>query len=175
MEGHVLLPTTGADEAGRLKRRLRPRRDGWVATDTLLHVRSQVPVQLIDLTDALTDFAHRSHLRTGWVSVQVLHTTAALFLNEDEPLLKGDLVGLLERLAPRRSDYAHDDFSRRRDLEPEERANGHAHAKALLLRASETIHVVDGAPRLGRYQRLFLAELDGPRERDVSMVALGAR
>ena len=107
--------------------------------------------------------------------MQVLHTTAALFLNEDEPLLKGDLVGLLERLAPRRADYAHDDFSRRRDLEPEERANGHAHAKALLLRASETIHVVDAAPRLGRYQRLFLAELDGPRGRDVSMVALGAR
>jgi len=174
MEGHVLL-STPLREVHRIEGHRRLRSGGWMAESTLLRRRTQAPVELIDLTDELRAFVGRSGLREGWVGVQVLHTTAALALNENEPLLQEDLRALLERLAPRGAGYEHDDFSRRRDLEEEERPNGHAHAKALLLRASETVHVVGGTPRLGRYQRLFLVELDGPREREVSLMALGAR
>jgi thiamine phosphate synthase YjbQ (UPF0047 family) len=56
---------------------------------------------------------------------------------------------------------------------PGERPNGHSHAKALLLRTSETLHVVGGRLQLGRWQRLLLLELDGPRERELSLLALG--
>ena len=146
-----------------------------MARSELLRRRSQAPVELIDLTEEVWSFTRRSGLREGWIGVQVLHTTAALAFNENEPLLREDLRALLERLAPRGAGYEHDDFSRRSDLEEEERPNGHSHAKALLLRASETVHVVGGAPRLGRYQRLFLVELDGPRKREVSLMALGMR
>ena len=34
-------------------------------------------------------------------------------------------------------------------------------------------HVVDGKLQLGRWQRVFLVELDGPRARDVSLLLLG--
>jgi secondary thiamine-phosphate synthase enzyme len=173
MEGHVLL--TPLPEVARLTPRRRARTGGVVSSDRLLRIRSRRPVDLIDLTEELTAFTRRSGVGVGFVGIQVLHTTAALFLNENEPLLHGDLVELLERLAPCARVYQHDDFSRRAELEPDERVNGHSHAKALLLRASETLHVVGGAPRLGRFQRVFLAELDGPRERDVSLLAFGAR
>jgi thiamine phosphate synthase YjbQ (UPF0047 family) len=33
--------------------------------------------------------------------------------------------------------------------------------------------VVGGALQLGRWQRVFLMEMDGPRERELSLVALG--
>jgi secondary thiamine-phosphate synthase enzyme len=143
------------------------------ATSAALRLRTAAPVELIDITPRLQDFVRRSRLGTGWLNVQVLHTTASLAINEDEPLLRSDLLRLLERLAPSAAPYAHDELHRRRDIEPGERPNGHAHAKALLLRTSETLNVVGGALQLGRWQRVFLMEMDGPRERELSLVALG--
>jgi secondary thiamine-phosphate synthase enzyme len=150
-------------------------RIGLSAASEALRLRSAIPIELIDLTLRLQDFVRRSGLHTGWLNVQVRHTTAALAVNEDEPLLRSDLLRLLERLAPCAASYAHDELERRRDVEPGERPNGHAHAKALLLRASETLNVVGGALQLGRWQRVFLLELDGPREREVSLVVIGDR
>ena len=92
---------------------------------------------------------------------------------EGGPLLLEDLTSLLERLAPQGAGYAHDDLDRRADVPPEERPNGHSHAKAALLRTSETLNVVAGSLQLGRWQRVLLVELDGPRSREVSLVALG--
>ena len=46
-------------------------------------------------------------------------------------------------------------------------------AAPLLLGVSACLNVIDGRLQLGRWQRVFLAELDGPRERQVSMVILG--
>ena len=44
---------------------------------------------------------------------------------------------------------------------------------ALLLGSTAALNVVDGALQLGRWQRVFLVELDGPRTRDVSLFLLG--
>ena len=51
--------------------------------------------------------------------------------------------------------------------------HGHAHCRALLLPTSACLNVVDGRLALGRWQRVFLVELDGPRHREVSLVAVG--
>jgi thiamine phosphate synthase YjbQ (UPF0047 family) len=48
-------------------------------------------------------------------------------------------------------------------------------AKALLLRTSETLNVAAGRLQLGRWQRVLLVDLDGPREREVSLLAMGER
>jgi thiamine phosphate synthase YjbQ (UPF0047 family) len=45
----------------------------------------------------------------------------------------------------------------------------------LLLRASETLNVAAGRLQLGRYQRVLLLEIDGPREREVSLLAMGEK
>jgi secondary thiamine-phosphate synthase enzyme len=140
-----------------------------------LRIRTASPVQLLDVTLAVAEAVARSGICLGIASVQVLHTTAALLVNEDEPRLLQDLKAFLERLVPRGAGYRHDDQALRgAGLPPEERPNGHAHCKAALLSASATLHVGAGRLVLGPWQRLFLAELDGPRERRVSIRVLGA-
>lgn len=138
-----------------------------------LRLTTAAAMQIIDLTPRLERLAARAGIDIGWVSVQCRHTTCALALNEHEPRLLSDICALLERLAPRAAGYAHDDLHLREGVPPDERPNGHAHAKALLLRSSETLHVVGGRVQLGRWQRLLFLELDGPRERELSLVALG--
>jgi secondary thiamine-phosphate synthase enzyme len=63
--------------------------------------------------------------------------------------------------------------SRTVNLAPDERANGHAHCRALLLGPTALLNVADGRLQLGRWQRVFLVELDGPRRREISVQVLG--
>src|SRR5512134_2480151 len=46
---------------------------------------------------------------------------------------------------------------------------------AHLLRKSETLNVASGRLQLGRCRRVLLVELDGPREREVSLLAMGEK
>jgi secondary thiamine-phosphate synthase enzyme len=58
-------------------------------------------------------------------------------------------------------------------MAPGERPNGHAHCKAMFLRTSETLGVIDGRLQLGRWQRVFLVELDAALRRTVFINVLG--
>ena len=116
----------------------------------------------------------RSGVTDGVVNVQTRHTTTAILINENEPLLIQDLLDLMEVWAPSDVDYRHDDLgARQAPFMLEERVNGHAHARAVLLGSSRGLNIVDGRLQLGRWQRIFLVELDGPRERHVSVTVLG--
>ena len=139
-----------------------------------IHVESHQATQFIDLTDQVEAFVADAGVHTGFVNVQTLHTTNALIVNEHEPLLLTDLAGVLERLAPQDGSYRHDDITLRTvNCVPGERPNGHSHCRALLLAAAVCLNVVNGRLQLGRWQRLFLVELDGPRPRDVSLLLMG--
>ena len=159
-----------------------PARADWTMTEPSLVVRSETlpvqtmrAVQIIDLTPALSALVRASGLEAGLANVQVLHTTMGLLLNEWELLLHEDLERTLEALAPAGSAYRHDDMARRVPVPPPgERRNGHAHCRAMVLRGSETLNVRGGALVLGRWQRVLLAELDGPQARLVSVALLGS-
>ncbi|HEX5107145.1 MAG TPA: secondary thiamine-phosphate synthase enzyme YjbQ [Vicinamibacterales bacterium] len=143
-----------------------------------LHTRFTVetarPTEFVDLTDRVSDLVVQTGLRSGFVNVQTLHTTTAILVNEHEPLLLSDFEAFLDRLAPRDAAYRHDDDTVRTvNLTPGERHNGHAHCRALLLPSTATLNVVGGRLHLGRWQRLFFAELDGPRSRALSVMLLG--
>lgn len=145
-----------------------------VARHVRLALRTSCATEFIDLTDRIADAVHHADLRLGFVNVQTCHTTTALVLNEHEPLLLGDFAQLFEAVAPAGRAYGHDDLGRRSvNVTPDERVNGHAHCRALMLAASIGLNVAGGRLQLGRWQRLFLVELDGPRDREVSLVLLG--
>ena len=77
-------------------------------------------------------------------------------------------------MAPRDAPYRHDDMDVREvNLAVGERPNGHAHCHALLLGSSASLNLADGRLQLGRWQRVFLVELDGPRPREVSVLVFG--
>lgn len=139
-----------------------------------VNLHTDEALQFIDLTAALRQFVEESGLRQGFLNVQTRHTTTAIIINENEPLLLDDLKKSLERVAPRTVSYKHDDFDiRTENLTPDERPNGHAHCKALFLRSSETLNIINGELDLGRWQRVFFVELDGARQRTVSLSILG--
>jgi len=130
--------------------------------------------QFIDITDEVQKKVEESGVRDGIVTVFCRHTTAAIRINENEPLLLLDMEEFLKRVAPRDLYYRHNDFSiRTHNMTEDECPNAHAHCQHLLLGASETIPVEDGKLLLGRWQRIFLVELDRPREREVYVQVLG--
>jgi secondary thiamine-phosphate synthase enzyme len=144
----------------------------WAET---LAFRTSAARQFLDVTDQVGAVVGRSKVTQGWVSVFSKHTTAAIVLNENEPLLLEDMGAMLERLAAAEGAYQHNDLSRRTgEMDPAECANGHAHCQHLLIGSSETIPVADAALDLGRWQRIFLLELDRPRDRQLVVQVFGA-
>ena len=141
---------------------------------TSIHVTTSHPTEFIDLTDRLARLVADAGLRFGILNVHTLHTTTAIVVNEHEPLLLADFQSLLEAAAPGEGPYQHDDTAMATvNLTDAERPNGHAHCRALLLPPSACLNVVGGRLLLGRWQRVFLVELDGPRERDISVLIFG--
>ena len=135
-----------------------------------LNVESAKPFELVDVTPQVEDAVRESSIKAGTALIFSRHTTAAIVINEAEPGLQQDMERMLERLAPRAIEYAHNAMARTIPNEPE---NGHAHLRHLLLGASETVPVVEGRLHLGTWQRVFLAELDGPRRREVVVQVMG--
>jgi secondary thiamine-phosphate synthase enzyme len=138
-----------------------------------VRLRTAMRRQFIDLTQLVAERVRRSGVREGMVAVQSRHTTAAVLVNENEPLLIQDFEDLLERWAPADARYRHNDPEAREGAPADERPNGHAHAQALLLGASVCLNVADGRLDLGEWQSVFLVELDGPRDRTLSVQVLG--
>ena len=130
----------------------------------LLRVVTRRPIELIDITDSVADLVRDAGVWSGQVVLLSRHTTAAVRIQENEPLLLQDLCDFLAGLAPPTDAYRHNDFRvRTHHMHPDERPNGHAHCLQLLLGSSESVPVVEGRLALGTWQRLFLVELDGPR------------
>jgi secondary thiamine-phosphate synthase enzyme len=140
---------------------------------TRIRVGTRQPVDFVDLTDRLAQLCTDARIGVGILSVQTRHTTTAIVVNEHEHLLLEDFREMLERTAPAAGSYKHDQLWLRSNVPPDEPRNGQAHCRALLLPTSATIHIVDGQLALGRWQRIFLLDLDGPRQRDVSVVVFG--
>jgi secondary thiamine-phosphate synthase enzyme len=136
---------------------------------------TEAPIEFLDITDDVAAIVRAAGLRDGIVTIFSRHTTAAVRIQEDEPLLLEDLQAFLERWAPSHADYRHNDFQiRTAHMHPDESPNGHSHCLHLVLGTSETVPVVDGELQLGTWQRLFLVELDGPRPgREVLVQLLG--
>jgi secondary thiamine-phosphate synthase enzyme len=147
----------------------------WVrAAHARVELRTERPFQLIDVTTLVAERVRRSGVWLGTACLQTLHTTTGVFVNEAEPRLLEDVEAFFERLAPRADGYRHDQLELRQGpVALDERANGHAHLRSLLLPSSVSLNVVGGELSLGRWQSLFLAELDGPRERTLCIVVTG--
>src|SRR5262245_47096560 len=89
-----------------------------------LVIQTTCATQFIDLTGGSQRCVADSRIDDGLVNVQILHTTAAIVINEHEPLLLVDFAALLERTAPAAGPYRHDDLGMRTTkLTPGERVN----------------------------------------------------
>ena len=71
-----------------------------VVRSRVLTLATHDPIELVDITDAVAAFVRHARLKDGLVQVFSRHTTAAVRIQEDEPLLLEDLRHFLGRLAP---------------------------------------------------------------------------
>ena len=130
--------------------------------------------EFIDITDWVAQCVADSKIANGFAVVFSKHTTAAIKINENEPLLLQDMAEFLERISPRENGYQHNNFEIRTvNMHENESPNGHAHLQHLVLGTSETLPVIDGQMQVGTYQSVFFIELDQPRSREVMVQIVG--
>lgn len=126
-----------------------------------IQVRSGSAQCLVDITEQVNEAVRRAGMREGVCHLFVPHTTAGLLINENaDPDVGRDLLEGLEALVP--SDAAYHHFE----------GNAHAHIKSSIVGQSAMAPVSGGRLALGRWQAVFLAEFDGPRQREVLLTAL---
>jgi secondary thiamine-phosphate synthase enzyme len=115
-----------------------------------------------DVTARVRAAVTRSKVREGICVVNVAHTTAAVFVNENaDPDVQRDLLQQLTKLVPKDGDYRHAE------------GNSAAHIKAALVGNHVTLSVHDGELVLGTWQGVYFAEFDGPRERSATVTVIG--
>jgi len=139
-----------------------------------IEIKSKKQFDIVDLTDEINSFVEGGGIKNGLINIQILHTTVAIFIQENEPLLMEDIKKYLERIVPQDIDYNHDDFSRRTvNMCDDECRNGHSHCKSLNLPTAITLNLIGGKMQLGTWQRVLFIELDRPRERKVQVQIIG--
>jgi secondary thiamine-phosphate synthase enzyme len=134
-----------------------------------LAIHTDQRVELVDLTSLVMAFVRNGQVHEGLVGLWSMHTTCAVFINEFQTALLTDIAQVLERMVPRDADYRHND-PQHSDCD---RMNADSHLRAMLLGHSVTLQVSGGEIVLGQWQRILMAELDGPRARSLRIQAIG--
>lgn len=120
--------------------------------------------ELLDITSEVTEALKETGLRDGVLHLWVLHTTCALTVNEGhDPDVAGDVIRFMRQLVPQDPGFRHAE------------GNSDSHIKTSLFGPGLTLLVEDGRLCLGTWQRVFLAEWDGPRQRRIVLMPVEAR
>ena len=139
-----------------------------------LEYKTKQEFDFIDITEEVKNFVNQSEIKNGLINIQILHTSAGLIVNENEPLLLEDIKKNLENCSPKSNEYKHDDFTIRTvNMCPGECVNGHSHCKAIHLLSNATLNIIDQKIQLGQYQSIMLLELDRSRPRKVQLQIIG--
>jgi secondary thiamine-phosphate synthase enzyme len=123
-------------------------------------VRTAARNVLVDITDQLSGYIRDHGLERGTLTLWSLHTTCALTVNEGfDPDVATDITTFLSRIVPREAGFRHAE------------GNSDSHIKTSLFGPGLTLIIEDGDILLGRWQRVYLAEFDGPRTRQIAVAA----
>ncbi|MCE5223762.1 secondary thiamine-phosphate synthase enzyme YjbQ [bacterium] len=121
-------------------------------------LQSTLDKETIDITDFINKAVQESDIEEGMAFIFVPHTTAALTIIENaDPDVQKDLLYKLKELVPRDSRFFHFE------------GNSDAHILSSLIGSSITVPIENHALWLGRWQGIFLVELDGPKKREVGI------
>jgi secondary thiamine-phosphate synthase enzyme len=111
--------------------------------------------EIIDITDQVESLLPEG---TGICCLNVLHTTAALTTADLDPGTDLDMLDAFEAMMPKLR-YRH----------PHNPEHVPDHILSALIGTGLTLPVEDGALVLGTWQRVILVELDGPRQRELTL------
>lgn len=121
-----------------------------------LKIKTTARIELVDITDKVNCALGEIGAASGLCNIFIPHTTAAVIVSENwDPDVTTDMLAQLERIVPRENSYRHSE------------GNSQAHILSVMLSTSINIPVRGGKLALGKWHGVMLAELDGPREREV--------
>jgi secondary thiamine-phosphate synthase enzyme len=142
---------------------------GMKVFSTSFSLTSDERTEVSDITKLIRESIQQFPISNGIALINTLHTTCALFINEFQTALLSDIRRFLEQMVARDAAWMHND--------PEhsdcDRMNADSHLRALLLGHSLTLQVSGGEVVLGQWQRILMAELDGPRARSLRIQIFG--
>ena len=130
---------------------------------------TEEPTEVSDITKLIREAIQEFPVANGIALINTLHTTCALFINEFQTALLSDIKRFLEQMVARDAEYMHNNP----DHSDCDRMNADSHLRALLLGHSLTLQVSGGEVVLGQWQRILMAELDGPRARSLRIQIFG--
>jgi len=159
---------TATASIAKLSPEVRPTAALQMYLETLVY-KTRERLELINITRDLNEVVRKHGLKAGFVLVQSLHTTTAVFINEFQQALLDDMKSFLEKLVGRIDYWRHNDPK----LSECERKNADSHLRAMVLGHTLSVPVRDGELALGYWQSIILAELDGPRDRAIHVQVLG--
>ena len=123
-----------------------------------LKVKTRARCELVDITREVSELIEKSGVKSGVAHLWSMHTTCALTVNEGaDPDVKSDMVRFLGELVPQDAGFDHAE------------GNSDSHIKTSLFGAGVTLLIEAGAPLLGTWQSVYLAEWDGPRLRTIAV------
>jgi secondary thiamine-phosphate synthase enzyme len=121
------------------------------------HVRTSEREQILIVTNEVNDTLSKLTGGDGVCTIIVPHTTCAISVNENaDPDVPADLTKALRAMIPNVR-FQHGE------------GNSDAHLLSMLIGCSLTWPYRNGKLLLGRWQGIYFIELDGPRQRDVTI------
>ena len=123
-------------------------------------IRTGRKIERHDITERVIAAAEKLRVKDGALLISVPHTTTAVTIGENyDPDVITDMERALAAWVPGVR-FDHDE------------GNSPAHFLSEAIGTSQLVPLENGRPRLGRWQGIFLIELDGPRDRTVEVTAL---
>jgi secondary thiamine-phosphate synthase enzyme len=129
-------------------------------------VSAQGFCDVIDVTAQVAECVTESGVRSGIVCIANPGSTGGITTIEFEPGAVADLKAALEKLAPEKARYHHNDTW--------DDGNGFAHLRSALVGASQSFPVRDGKVALGTWQQIVFLDFDNrPRRRKLVITIVG--
>ncbi len=121
----------------------------------------------LDITPEVTRFVSDAGAQDGVLLLFIRHTSASLVIQENaDPDVRSDLTRALRRIAPEDAGWIH---------ETEGADDMPAHIKTMMTGVSLHVPVVSGAPALGIWQGIYVAEhRSRPHRRDIVLQFIGS-
>ncbi len=117
--------------------------------------------QIIDITDIVQKEVGKAGTGGSACCVFILHTTAAITTADLDPGTDQDILDAFESIVPK-LEYRH----------PHNPSHVGDHIMSSIIGPDVTVLIENGKLVLGHWQRIVLVELDGPREREISITIL---
>jgi len=129
-----------------------------------LFMNTKKQKEIVNITEEVRESVKKSGVKEGMVLVSAMHITASVFVNDEEPGIKQDLLEWAEKLAPFRSDYQHHKTGE---------TNADAHLKSILFHHEIIVPITKGDLDFGPWQQIFYGEFDGQRRKRVVVKVMG--